>query len=118
MNRQQREEATQRIIARFRQLKADEQWTQETLAEESGVKLRTISDILRGKAVPNPETLDRLAGALGLHLTPGEVRASWSPDIIAFQDIIGLYLSGLPSERRGDVMRQITEGILGGGHLT
>jgi tetratricopeptide (TPR) repeat protein/transcriptional regulator with XRE-family HTH domain len=51
----------------LRQLRAEARLTQEELAEASGVRPRTVSDLERGVAVtPQRETIRRLADALGL----------------------------------------------------
>lgn len=44
------------------------QVTQETLAEISGVGLRTLKEFERGKGNPSLQTLQKLADALGLEL--------------------------------------------------
>ncbi|MBD0780114.1 helix-turn-helix transcriptional regulator [Maribacter sp. ANRC-HE7] len=43
--------------------------TQETLAELSGVGLRTLKQFESGKGNPTAETLHKLADALGMELT-------------------------------------------------
>lgn len=43
--------------------------TQDTLAELSGVGLRTLKQFESGKGNPTLETLNKLGGALGLELT-------------------------------------------------
>lgn len=111
MNRNERAEYAQRVIARFRQLRDDEGWTQETLAEEANVPLRTVSDVLRGKSVPNEDTCDKLGRALGLHRGPDEVQAAWSEDIQTFLRIVGIYLNGLQGPQREEAMREITERV-------
>ena len=45
------------------------QVTQEMLADLSGVGLRTLKQFESGKGNPTVETLNRLAGALGMELT-------------------------------------------------
>ena len=55
------------FAALLRKLRAEAQLTQEELAETSGVRPRSISDLERGVAVtPQRETIRRLAAALGL----------------------------------------------------
>lgn len=45
------------------------QVTQETLADLSGVGLRTLKQFESGKGNPTSETLNKLGNALGLELT-------------------------------------------------
>lgn len=45
------------------------QVTQETLAEISGVSLRTLKEIERGSGNPTLETLQKLANVLGMEVT-------------------------------------------------
>jgi transcriptional regulator with XRE-family HTH domain len=45
------------------------QVTQETLADLSGVGLRTLKQFESGKGNPTAETLNKLGNALGLELT-------------------------------------------------
>lgn len=111
MNRNERAEYARRLIARFRQLRDDEGWTQETLAEESGVALRTVSDVLRGRSIPNEGTAEKLGRALGLQRGPAQVEETWPEDIKTFLRIMGIYLNGLSDLDRENAMREITERI-------
>ncbi len=43
--------------------------TQEELADVTGVSIRRIVDIERGKATPSFATLQKIAAALGLEIT-------------------------------------------------
>jgi transcriptional regulator with XRE-family HTH domain len=113
MTRQQRAEIAQRLIARFRQLKEDEGWTQETLEQESGVPNRTVSDTLREVSVPNRETLEKLAHAVGIALTPEQNRETWPVDVGIFLDVLGIYLSKHTLEERRVIMRDISDRHIG-----
>ena len=63
------------FAALLRQLRTELRLTQEELAEASGVRPRTLSDLERGVAVtPQRETIRRLADALQL---AGQVRAQF-----------------------------------------
>src|SRR6202453_5060133 len=63
------------FAALLRRLRTEARLTQEELAETSGVRPRSISDLERGVAVsPQRETIRRLADALGL---AGPVRAQF-----------------------------------------
>ena len=46
-------------------IRAERGWTQQRLADESGVNKATINQIERGRRSPNVETLEKLAVALG-----------------------------------------------------
>lgn len=101
MNREERRELRDRLQARFQQLAVDEKWKQETLAEEAGLPLRTVSDFLRSVSVPNEKTLRAMATALSVSLTAEEERAKWPNDLNEHLDLIGLVLAkNTPSERR------------------
>ena len=114
MNRNQRAEAQDRAIARFGELKRDEKWTQQTLADETGMSLRTVSDFLNKKAVANRDTLVPIFKALGLRLDAAAERDSWPDDVKAFLDIMGIYLKNRPPEKRAEITRSILERYVGG----
>ena len=57
------------LITLIKQRRESLQVTQETLAELSGVGLRTVKQFERGKGNPTLETLQKLGDALGLELT-------------------------------------------------
>ena len=43
-------------------------WSQADLAESAEISINFLSDIERGKKWPHPDTLSRLAGALGINV--------------------------------------------------
>ena len=47
-------------------LRVERGWSQQRLADESGVNKATINQIERGRRSPNVETLEKLASALGV----------------------------------------------------
>ncbi len=47
-------------------LRVEQGWSQQRLADESGVNKATINQIERGRRSPNVETLEKLANALGV----------------------------------------------------
>jgi transcriptional regulator with XRE-family HTH domain len=106
LSRTERAAFALRLIERYNQLHDDEAWEQETLVEESGVPLRTVSDFLRGVSVPNNANLGKLAGALGLRPTAEEERDSWPDDIKDFLDIVGLYLKARPAGEPREAARR------------
>lgn len=101
MNRQQRQELRDRLQARFQQLQTDEDWTQDMLAEEAHLPLRTVSDFVRSVSVPNEKTLRAMADALSVSLTAVDERSKWPADVREHLDLIGLVLAkSTPAERR------------------
>lgn len=49
----------------LRRMREDKGWTQQRLADESGVDRATISQIESGRRSPSIDTLEKLAGAIG-----------------------------------------------------
>lgn len=58
----------QLLAARLRQLREQQGWSLEALAELAGVSRSNISSIERGQSSPTAAVLDRLATALGIPL--------------------------------------------------
>jgi len=56
------------IIKQLKNRREELQVTQETLADISGVGLRTLKQFERGKGNPTLETLTKLADALGMEV--------------------------------------------------
>jgi transcriptional regulator with XRE-family HTH domain len=110
MNRQQRVEFAQRIVERFRELKEDEGWTQETLSAESGVKIRTVSDVLRGVSVPNDATCRKLGAAMGIMATANDVTARLRK-YESFLDVIALYLEARPESEHDEIKQRVFEAL-------
>ena len=54
--------------ARIQAIRKSKGWSQEALAEEAGVSLRTIQRVEQGDSVPRGYTLQALAAALGVPL--------------------------------------------------
>jgi transcriptional regulator with XRE-family HTH domain len=64
----------------LRQIREARGWTQQRLADESGVNKATINQIERGRRSPNVETLGRLADALSVEMGDFFPKAqSWLP---------------------------------------
>ncbi len=64
------------------QVRNHREWSQQRLADESGVNKATINQIERGRRSPNVETLQKLAEALGVgvaHFFPREGASGGSP---------------------------------------
>lgn len=57
------------ILQQLKARRNELQVTQETLADLSGVSLRTLKQLESGKGNPTLETLSKLADALGMRLS-------------------------------------------------
>jgi transcriptional regulator with XRE-family HTH domain len=57
------------IVTQAKQRREELQVTQETLADISGVGLRTLKQFKSGKGNPTLETLSKIADALGLEVS-------------------------------------------------
>lgn len=58
----------EKLIMQIKTRRDELQITQETLAEISGVGLRTLKEFESGKGNPTMQTVSKLANALGLEL--------------------------------------------------
>lgn len=105
MSREQRAEFARRLTEKFRSLGM----TQEQLAEESGLGLRTVSSFARGAGVPNETTLVAIARALGID--PAEARAQWAERVQIFLDLMGVWLHALPDVEQRLMMLSIAKQI-------
>lgn len=76
-------------------------WTQEDLAERSGVPKRTIQEIESGRvSKPQRATDIKLRQTLDIEGDPVRERASWPEDVAAIVDIVGARLMTLtPADR-------------------
>lgn len=74
-------------------LRVEQGWSQQRLAEESGVNKATINQIERGRRSPNVETLEKLADALGVGV------ADFFPKAQA-----PLWSDSTPTERRFSIL--------------
>lgn len=106
MNKAQRAEFAERIIARFFELKRDEGWTQELLAHESDMSPRSVNAVLNREVVPNEETLRKYAAALGIDGSPDEVQARWVK-YRGFFNLLGVYLDARPESEHDAIMKRI-----------
>lgn len=59
------------LANRIKEIRKRKGLTQEMLAENSGVSLRTIQRIEKGTSSPTSDTLNRISGALGV--SPDEI---------------------------------------------
>lgn len=82
-------------------------WTQKDLAEQSGVKLRTLQDVeLDTHKKPQRATRLRLAQALGLQGDAEQERSDWDRDVKVILDLVGAYLMTLQPDARLEWVRR------------
>lgn len=91
---------------------------QQDIADRAGVSLGVISNLENGKTVPQPSHRRAIAAALEEDIfgegVAQETWDSWSADTQAFASAVGLFLEGLPADKRAAMvarwMRDILEG--------
>ena len=105
MSREQRAEFARRLNEKFRSLG----WTQDQLADASGLGLRTVNSFVRGSNVPNEKTLVAIAAAVGID--PVEVRAQWSEKVQIFLDLMGVWLNAQPEIAQRRIMMEFAQQI-------
>lgn len=94
-------------------LRKERGWTQQQLATESEVPLRTLQNIEADKSQkPHKGTVLALNAALGIEGNAEETRAQWPRDVQVYLDIIGAFLAKMPEQRRETAMRDITTRIV------
>ena len=89
-------------------------WTQEDLAEFSGVPKRTIQEIENGRVKKPQRATDlKLRRALDLEGSPEKEHHEWPDDVAAVVDIVGAWLMTLtPAER----VQWVAEFVRSSGH--
>lgn len=107
MNMESREAFAKRLVDKFRELG----WSQDRLAEESGISPRAVSDFARRTRTPNEETLDAIAKAMKVAPDPNDVRNSWPKEMRVFLDLIGVWLMARPEVEREALMRDLARQI-------
>lgn len=92
---------------RIRQFRAERGWTVRRLAQESGVDKNTISEAERGRRNPNPITMHKLAGALGVNVEDLFQKAQAPLPLEAFtvggEPVPTFGLEDLPAEARAQL---------------
>lgn len=90
------EPAYGRRIARLRE---EAGWTQEELAEKSGISLRALQAIESGETTkPQRATREHLEAALGAG-NPEQAESGFPIDVRVFLNTLGAWLSTFPDER-------------------
>lgn len=92
-------------------------WTQRELAERTGVvSLGTVSNFERRVGSPQPEHLRAILHALGLDVASDEraedTREEWPSEVRVFLDVMGVFLTALPEERRAAVIHRLTRQVV------
>ena len=84
-------------------------WSQEKLAEEANVSDATVRKIESGYAAHvQGAKLVAVREALGM-VAPGPRRKAFSPDVELARDLVGLWLAGIPEERRAQTVARLTQ---------
>lgn len=97
-------------IVRLRKAKG---WTQDELAERSGVAKRTLQDVEGDKrARPQRATRVALNAALGVEGDAEDERQSWPKDVEVFLDIMGAWLTTMDEEARLDRIGKLVREIV------
>ena len=107
MNREQRGDYARRLHKEVTKLG----WTQDQLAEMTGLSARAVSAFVRHETVPNETTLDAIASAIGYVQDPAEVRAAWPTDVSVFLDLLGVWLMARPEAERRAIMRELAHQV-------
>lgn len=88
-------------------------WTQSQMAEAVGMSLRAYQGFETRKNVPQPENLRRISEVAGIDLNGEEgTQETWDPEVQAFLDMMGAYLTyGVAEDRRRAVIHDLTRQI-------
>lgn len=98
---------------RVTRLRGERGWTQDDLAERSGVPKRTIQDVeLDKRKSPQRNTRLRLNAALDIAGDPNDERQSWPNDVQVFLDIMGAWLTTLDEETRLARISQLVRDVV------
>lgn len=106
------------LAARARRERKRRGWTQQEVADRTGVvSLGTVSNFERGVYAPQPAHLRAILRVLDLELESGdaqaeETRQSWPADVRVFLDVMGVFLTALPDERRAQMIHDLTRKVL------
>lgn len=107
------------LAERVRTERKNRRWTQRELADRAEVHLGTVSNFERRKSDPQASHLRSILRVLGIEAEGGDQRANhtreeWPQDVKTFLDIMGIYLTALPDERREQIIYDITRQIVTG----
>jgi transcriptional regulator with XRE-family HTH domain len=105
------------IAERVREERKRRGWTQEELAKRADIKLGAMSNFERRKSNLQPGNLRSVMRVLGLEDEAGDsqarqTREEWPPDVRTFLDVMGVFLSDLPDERRLRLIHDLTRQIV------
>lgn len=113
------------LADRFRRRRKEMGKTQKDVAEETGVKYRTVQSFEAGATHPQPANLRALLQWAGLDAAGGEAQSiaeklgtrrieadDYPPDVDVFRDLVGAYLMTFDDEERGLLIRAWTRDIV------
>jgi len=108
------------LARRVQEERKRRRWTQQELADRAAVSLGTVSNFERRRSDPQAAHLRALLRALGIEADAGDRRASntraeWPQDVKTFLDVMGIYLTAIPEERREQIIYDLTRQIVTGG---
>lgn len=116
--------STEDFPTRVRIERKKRHWTQQDLADRTGVSLRAIQNYEGGKSVLQAPNLRTVLAALDIDPDddpPGdevaaETRNSWPAEVSVFLDMLGAYLMTMPEERRLRSIHDMTRMIFNTRH--
>lgn len=105
------------LADRVRAERRERKWTQQDLAREANVSLRTVSGFERREVEPQAANLRAMLHVLGIEAEAGdaiadETREEWPADVKVFLDVVGLFLVALPEDARAHVMHDVIRQIV------
>lgn len=107
-------DAEQRVAEgrRIAEVRGERGWSQKELAQRAGVAPNTVGAIEAGRDAQAGK-LAAVRKALGLEpLAVVQEEAGYPPDIQIVRDMIGMWMLGLPQERRKEYAARIIRAIV------
>lgn len=99
---------------RIAEVRGDRGWSQKELAERAGIAANTVSSIEAGGNVQAGK-LAAVRRALGIEpLSTVLEEAAYPQDVAIIRDMIGMWLLGVPAERRGEYAARLIRAVLDG----
>ena len=88
--------------------RARKRWTQQDLADASGVSVSLIQKLEAGRK-PHRNNLERISAALELTESPNAQTGPWSSDTLLILNTVGLFLEGCTPEERQSWAEKLTQ---------
>ena len=99
---------------RIAEVRGERGWSQKELAQKAGVAPNTVGSIEKGHEAQAGK-LAAVRGALGLTpLAAAQDEQGYPQDIQIVRDMIGMWLLGVPQERRAEYAARLVRAIIGG----